>query len=123
MANDKKEKLIKITLNNDVKVDEVWKKAGSIIDMEAGEANRLIRLKAAVNFDADEAEASEVNQDTIDLISSIEGVSDKTAKALIEAGFDTVQKIAEAEPDDLIAVPGVGNKSVEVMQDSADAME
>jgi N utilization substance protein A len=46
-------------------------------------------------------------------VSSLEGVGKKTAEALIEAGFDSIDKIAKAQPADLLKVPKIGAKTAE----------
>ena len=44
---------------------------------------------------------------------SIAGVGDKTMKRLIEAGFDSAEKIALASVDALSEVQGIGAKTAE----------
>ena len=46
-------------------------------------------------------------------ITEIKGVGPKAAKTLIENGFDTVEKIANATPEELSALPGIGTKTAE----------
>ena len=44
---------------------------------------------------------------------SLAGVGDKTMKKLIEAGFDTAEKIAAATVEALSEIPGIGGKTAE----------
>ena len=44
---------------------------------------------------------------------ALPGVSDKTMRKLVEAGFDTAEKIAEATVDALSEVQGIGLKTAE----------
>jgi len=41
---------------------------------------------------------------------------------LYEAGYKTVQQVAEADPEDLIRIKGIGKKNVEKIQDSAEEL-
>ena len=50
----------------------------------------------------------------------IDGVDEDLAYRLIEAGYVTVQSVAEAKPEDLIKIKGVGKRSVVKIQESAD---
>ena len=49
-------------------------------------------------------------------------MNDETAKNLVEAGFNTIQKVAEAAQEDLIALKGLGKKSAEKVQAAAEEM-
>jgi N utilization substance protein A len=44
---------------------------------------------------------------------SLPGIGDKTMKKLIEAGFDTAEKLAAASADVLSEIPGIGGKTAE----------
>ena len=46
-------------------------------------------------------------------ITEIEGVGPKTAKALVAAGYDTVDKIKGLTVEDLVKVDGIGEKTAE----------
>lgn len=52
-------------------------------------------------------------------VTSLDGVGKKTEKALIEAGFDTVEKLAETSVKDLTKLDGVGKKTAEKIIASA----
>lgn len=118
---------IKIQLIRSVKLGDTWKQPGRIVELEAGEANRLIRLKAATdNFNSEtpvvDNSGKDDSDEEIELISSIEGVSDNVAEALIKAGFNTVEKVAEAAKEDLVAIKGIGSATAESIQASAEEM-
>jgi N utilization substance protein A len=65
------------------------------------------------------AESAEGGAETADAAAeaapafALPGVGDKTMKKLVEAGFDTAEKIAEASVDALSEVPGIGLKTAE----------
>jgi len=133
---------MEITLLRPVKTGGQWKNPGDKVDLEKGEADRLIRLRVAVVYSAPpkdepiiappvEGKDSDENNDgddgyeltveeEIQLISSIDGVSDEVAASLVKAGFNTIQRVAEANPDDLISIKYIGPTSVETIQDSAE---
>ncbi|MBN1353932.1 MAG: transcription termination/antitermination protein NusA [Candidatus Omnitrophica bacterium] len=46
-------------------------------------------------------------------LKSLDGVGKKAAETLIEAGFDTVEKIREATTEDLVKLNGIGKKTAE----------
>lgn len=52
-------------------------------------------------------------------IANLDGVGKKTSQALAEAGYDTIEKIANAKLEDLKKVPGVGKKTAEKIFNSA----
>jgi transcription termination/antitermination protein NusA len=52
----------------------------------------------------------------------IDGVGEKTAELLKEAGYDTVEKIAAMSDEDILAVPGIGEKTAQKILLSARAL-
>ena len=52
-------------------------------------------------------------------ISEIEGVGDKTRKALVEAGYDTIEKLKGLTAEDLVKIDGIGAKTAEKIIRSA----
>ncbi|HET7318765.1 MAG TPA: helix-hairpin-helix domain-containing protein, partial [Nitrospirota bacterium] len=57
-----------------------------------------------------------------DGLTAIEGVGEKTAEALREAGYDTVEKIAAMSDEEILAVPGIGAKTAQKILLSARAL-
>ncbi len=55
-------------------------------------------------------------------LTAIEGVDDKIAEKLREAGYDTVDKIAAMSDEDILAVPGIGANSAQEILQSARAL-
>jgi N utilization substance protein A len=55
-------------------------------------------------------------------LTSIEGVGSKTAEELIQAGYDTVEKIAAMSDEEILAVPGIGEKTAQKILLSARAL-
>ncbi|MFW9852535.1 MAG: helix-hairpin-helix domain-containing protein, partial [Candidatus Thorarchaeota archaeon] len=52
-------------------------------------------------------------------LSLIEGIGPKTAMVLKDHGFDTVEKIAKATPEELSQTPGIGQATAEKVINSA----
>ncbi|MEK6777556.1 MAG: transcription termination factor NusA [bacterium] len=52
-------------------------------------------------------------------VSKIHGVGDKTARAILDAGYRSVAEVASATPEALSAIPGVGAKTAEKIIQSA----
>ncbi|MGH8004021.1 MAG: transcription termination factor NusA [Limisphaerales bacterium] len=70
-----------------------------------------------------EAERKRRQKERVPLF-SLEGLSDAMAKKLMEMGYETVQLLAAANPDDLLEIEGVGPKKAEKLIASAkDFME
>jgi N utilization substance protein A len=62
------------------------------------------------------SESSSASEESVALEApafALPGVGDKTMKKLIEAGFDSVEKIAAASGDALSEIPGIGGKTAE----------
>jgi len=57
----------------------------------------------------DDAESGDADEENYEDLTDISGVSEETAEALRESGFETVADVARAEQDDLTDVEGVGN--------------
>lgn len=66
-----------------------------------------------------EAAAAEVAQDEL---TNIEGVGPNTAESLRSMGYDTVEKIAGMSETDILAVPGIGEKTAQKILLSARAI-
>lgn len=127
---------MKIRLLVSVKIDKDWHEAGTIIDREDSFCGSLIRQKAAevyegkimltdpVNVD-EEIEASEEDlTEMAEELCKIDGINSDLAYKLIEAGYGTIQSVAEAVPADLLAIKGIGKKTIKGIQESAeDLME
>jgi len=71
-----------------------------------------IRSKVEVAAAVLEGKPAAEKAEAVDL-TSLEGVGEKLAQALIEAGFTTLSLIAEAKPEDLTKIKGVGEKKAE----------
>jgi len=55
-------------------------------------------------------------------LTRLEGVGSKTAEQLIEAGYDTVEKIAALSDEEILAIPGIGEKTAQKILLSARAL-
>lgn len=99
---------------------------GDVIEIEDKDANRLVLNKSAQVYktpssgSASEEEYEEVEVDLIEELSRIDGVNEDLAERLVEAGYESIQEVAEADPEELILIKGIGKKSVEGIQDSAE---
>jgi len=77
--------------------------------------------EAAETLEAEHAEA-EAEVKAVSDITNIEGVGQKTADQLREAGYDTIEKIASMSDEDILAVPGIGEKTAQKILLSARAL-
>lgn len=75
--------------------------------------------KAQEGMEAEAAAAEEVAQDEL---TTIEGVGPKTAESLRSMGYDTVEKIAGMSETEILAVPGIGEKTAQKILLSARAI-
>jgi N utilization substance protein A len=66
-----------------------------------------------------EVELADAAEESLNDISSLEGAGPKTVDLLKEAGFDSIEKIAEASIEALTEVDGVGAKKAEKLIESA----
>ena len=57
-----------------------------------------------------DVDASGVPGVDLDALTEIDGVGEATAKALVEAGFPTVERVQEADPESIADLDGVGPK-------------
>jgi N utilization substance protein A len=81
----------------------------------AEETEAAEHLESEIVLDTKGAEADIAN------LTVIEGIGEKTAEQLIEAGYDTVEKIAAMSDEEILAVPGIGAKSAQKILLSARA--
>ena len=77
--------------------------------------------EAAETLEAEHAEAEAEVKAASD-ITNIEGVGQKTAEQLSQAGYDTIEKIASMSDEDILAVPGIGEKTAQKILLSARAL-
>ena len=63
------------------------------------------------------------SQEKKSVLASIQGIGKKTLEALIEAGFDDMKVLLNAEVSDLTAVKGVGKKRAEQILDEVKKLE
>ena len=77
--------------------------------------------EAAETLEAEHAEAEAEVKAASD-ITNIEGVGQKTAEQLREAGYDSIEKIAAMTDEDILAVPSIGEKTAQKILLSARAL-
>ncbi len=77
--------------------------------------------EAAENLVSETAADAKGTAAGIASLTVIEGVGEKTAEQLIEAGYDTVEKVAAMSDEEILAVPGIGAKSAQKILLSARA--
>jgi N utilization substance protein A len=77
--------------------------------------------EAAETLEAEHAEAEAEVKAASD-ITNIEGVGQKTAELLRQAGYDSIEKIAAMTDEDILAVPGIGEKTAQRILLSARAL-
>lgn len=129
-------KLYKIKLTKPVKLGEYWKDPGLVVKVDKDAAADIVTNKAGEFTDPEEAIAEKDlksksqnsanpdsgNQERDSIISAlcnIDGVSTEIAENLVDAGYDSIESIAEADEDELIEIKGIGKKSVERIIESA----
>jgi N utilization substance protein A len=56
-----------------------------------------------------ETKFREREQEAIESLAMIEGIDENTARTMYKLGFRTVEEVAEAEPGELSAIPGLGS--------------
>ena len=101
--------------------DKVEYAPGTIVEMEDKAGRRLIRLKAAILAEDKISEAStSALEEAVEELCKIDGIDEAVAYRLIEAGFESIQSVAEAVVEDLTAIKGIGSKTVVTIQESAE---
>ena len=110
---------MQVRLLKSMKDDKGWHKPGAVLEVTSEEAKFLLQKKAAVAFEeikteVNEPENDEVdnqNVDSVEILMSVLEVSEVIAEAMIEAGFDSIKKVAEAKQPHLVKVKGISGKS------------
>ena len=69
-------------------------------------------------FKSPPPESDDTEYGGTDLV-ELEGVGPKTAEALKNSGFQTIESVAEASLEELSSVPGIGSKTAEKIQNAA----
>ncbi len=80
--------------------------AGETAEAEAGEGQAGAETVEA-------GAESSTNADETPLPYSLAGIGDKTVRKLVDGGFDTLEALAAATPEQLSEIPGVGGKTAE----------
>ncbi|MCK9419480.1 MAG: transcription termination factor NusA [Nitrospirae bacterium] len=78
--------------------------------------------EAAGNTEAEAATPRRGDAEPGSDLTILDGVGAKTADQLIEAGYDTVEKIAAMSDEDILAIPGIGEKTAQKILLSARAL-
>jgi N utilization substance protein A len=81
-----------------------------------------VETEAAETLEAEAAAADPEKSGEEAGLTVIDGVGEKTAELLKEAGYDTVEKIAAMSDEEILAVPGIGEKTAQKILLSARAM-
>jgi transcription termination/antitermination protein NusA len=62
---------------------------------------------------SEEPAAEDTGEDQALLPYALEGIGEKTIRKLVEAGFASIESLAEATPEQLSEIPGIGDKTAE----------
>jgi N utilization substance protein A len=85
----------------------------------AEETRKMAEENAAAGVLEVEASAPEAAPSGL---TSIEGVGPKTAEQLVQAGYDTIEKVAAMSDEEILAVPGIGDRTAQKILLSARAL-
>lgn len=99
---------------NDDQLSLAIGKKGQNVRLAAELVGKNLDIKSAGELSAQAAKKKEGVA-----IKVVKGIGKKTAEALVEAGFDTVAKLAKADVKTLTEVPGVGKKTAEKIIENA----
>ena len=114
-----------VKLKVSVKVDGSWKNPGAVVPLPDDEAKRLFKLGAAdrpskIDMPANSnTYASEEIDEIISTLTEIDGISEKLVGDVIEAGYSSLQSIAEISVDELVKIKGIGENTAERIIESA----
>jgi transcription termination/antitermination protein NusA len=78
--------------------------------------------EAAENLEAEAAGIPSDEETPGSGLTKLDGVGSKTAELLVEAGYDTVEKIAAMSDEEILAIPGIGEKTAQKILLSARAL-
>jgi N utilization substance protein A len=78
--------------------------------------------EAAENLEAEAAGTTSGDAQPGSDLTKLDGVGPKTAELLVEAGYDTVEKIAAMSDEEILAIPGIGEKTAQKVLLSARAL-
>lgn len=136
MKLDKENKRIEIILPDDQLSIAIGKHGQNVrlasklvgwdIDIKGKEkklAEASVALGGADVPPAAEAAAPEAEAASGIAVTELDGVGAKTAKILIDAGYDTVEKVKMLSVEDLTKLEGIGEKTAEKIIKSAKAMK
>lgn len=124
---DKDRKTIEVMVKNDQLSLAIGKHGQNVrlaskligweIDIRPAEEEKSKKEKIET-FDAETSKKEEVPEKK-DPIKKLDGVGKKAEKTLIDAGFDTIDKIAGADIKDVVKLEGIGKKTAEKIINSA----
>jgi len=100
---------------NDDQLSKAIGKEGKNVRLAAKLTEWKIDLVAAREFHIRQRVMQEVSME----LDEMNGITEKLAAALRGAGIDTIEALAEAGYDDLVAIPGIGPKTAESLQQTA----
>jgi transcription termination/antitermination protein NusA len=102
---------------NEDQLSKAIGKEGKNVRLAAKLTDWKIDLVSSREFHIRQRVRSEIRMD----LEEMNGVSDKLAVTLRQAGYDTISAVARADQEALLELPGIGPKTVESLQATAAA--
>lgn len=92
----------------------------NVLAEQEEKASEIAKKAAAIFATDEEIEAAKVTADS-KKVEDVKGISAKNKEALINAGIDTVAALLAKDKKELLALPGIGEKTLEKIIDAAKA--
>lgn len=104
--------------------DYDYTQADGVFELPDGIARKLIDGGTCVNVEIEETDEKETEEETTEESEEVLSLLSSSRASvlypvLVTAGYTTAQSVLDADMDDLVALHGIGEKTAEVLQNSA----